>query len=42
MAVLRRRGRRHEEQDDPASGLDLDAVATAVRAAAEPELGAEP
>jgi aminoglycoside phosphotransferase (APT) family kinase protein len=42
MAVLRRRGRRHEEQDDPASGLDLDAVATAVQTAAEPELGAEP
>jgi Phosphotransferase enzyme family len=37
MAVLRRRGRgqeRHERQDDPRSGLDLDAVAEAVLAAA--------
>jgi aminoglycoside phosphotransferase (APT) family kinase protein len=37
MAVLRRRGRgheRHERQDDPVSGLDLDAVAETVLAAA--------
>ena len=40
MAVLRRRGRRQEQEHDPASGLDLDAVAEAVRAAAEPALGA--
>ena len=39
MAVLRRRGRRQEQEHDPASGLDLDAVAEAVRAAAEPTLG---
>jgi aminoglycoside phosphotransferase (APT) family kinase protein len=46
MAVLRRRGRRQEEQQaqehDPASGLDLDAVAEAVRTAAEPTLGIRP
>jgi aminoglycoside phosphotransferase (APT) family kinase protein len=38
MAVLRRRGRRQEQQD-PASGLDLDAVAEAVLDAAEATLG---
>jgi aminoglycoside phosphotransferase (APT) family kinase protein len=44
MAVLRRRGRRKEQEHehDPASGLDLDAVAEAVRTAAEPTLGTRP
>ena len=44
MAVLRRRGRRHEQEHehDPAAGLDLDAVAEAVRTAAEPALGRRP
>jgi aminoglycoside phosphotransferase (APT) family kinase protein len=44
MAVLRRRGRRQEQeqQDDPAAGLDLDGVAEAVRDAAEPTLGSRP
>lgn len=44
MAVLRRRGRRQEQQNehDPAAGLDLEAVAEAVRTAAEPALGSRP
>jgi aminoglycoside phosphotransferase (APT) family kinase protein len=44
MAVLRRRGRRqeHENENDPAAGLDLEAVAEAVGAAAERTLGSRP